>query len=98
MWSVQGWYQKDGKQTGSFVGSDVRYADGVLTFTHKYVKKPPTPGANNVPAKMKIGGTDSLSYTWGKDYSKGPRTLTRAAGPKPPEPTVEPTHQMPPKK
>jgi len=79
-WVVKGWYQKDGLETGSFVGNDVTYADGVLTYTHKYVKKPEA-GQDNAPVKITAAG-NTLAYRWGKDYAKGPRTLTRQTGTK----------------
>jgi hypothetical protein len=76
-WTVQGTYRQGDKETGSFVSTDVKFAAGVLTYTHKYVKKPAS-GADNVPAALKVSG-DKLSYSWGTDYAKGPRLLTRVA-------------------
>src|SRR4051794_30858384 len=48
-WTIKGWYKKDGVETGSFVGENVSFADGALSYVHKYVKKPSEKFADNVP-------------------------------------------------
>lgn len=83
-WAVKGWYTKGGVETGSFVGIDVKFADGVLTYTHKYIQKPGENLTDNTPVKI-APAADVLAYRWGKDYSKGPRTLARSDA-KAPEP------------
>jgi hypothetical protein len=88
---VKGWYMKGAEEVGSYVGKDAKLADGVLTYTHHYIKKP-GPGQDNTPVRVKPDG-DKLSYQWGADYAKGPRTYVRdgaaaaaAAAPKPKQP------------
>src|SRR4051812_2848732 len=47
---VKGWYKKGAEEVGSYVGNDVKLADGVLTYTHHYVKKP-SPGQDDAPVR-----------------------------------------------
>jgi hypothetical protein len=75
---VKGWYMKGAEEVGSYVGKDAKLADGVLTYTHHYIKKP-GPGQDNTPVRVKLEG-DRLTYNWGADYAKGPRTYVRDGG------------------
>jgi hypothetical protein len=75
---VKGWYKKGAEEVGSYVGNDAKLVDGVLTYTHHYIKKP-GPGQDNTPVRVKLDG-GRLSYSWGADYAKGPRTYVRDGG------------------
>jgi hypothetical protein len=72
---VKGWYKKGAEEVGSYVGNDVKLADGVLTYTHHYIKKP-SAGQDDAPVRVKPEG-DKLTYNWGASYAKGPRTFVR---------------------
>src|SRR5262245_38073388 len=53
-WTVKGWYKDDkGVETGSFVGVDSEYKDGVLRYTHRYIKKNFN-YKDNVPVMIKV--------------------------------------------
>lgn len=75
-WTVKGWYKKDGAETGAFIGEEVKYADGALSYVHKYVKKPSEKFVDNVPATLKPEG-DGLRYTYASGTTKGSRLLVK---------------------
>jgi hypothetical protein len=90
-WSVRGTFKHSGKEAGSFLGTDVKYADNSLTFTRKFVKKPAgTDWADDVPIVVKAE-SDGLTYAHASSGAKGVRALVRYAdAPKPAAKGIEP--------
>ena len=79
-WTVKGWYKNaKGVETGSFVGVDPVYSDGVLRFTHQFVKKPFN-YKDNVPVLIKVDG-NQVKYFWNPTNPKSERLLQRAEDP-----------------
>ena len=62
-WSVSGVFSKKGKEVGAFKGADVQYADGKLSFTQKWSKKPDPTWGDNTKMVATANG-DKLSFTW----------------------------------
>jgi len=76
-WSASGSYLKHGKQVGAVYGQNLKYADGVLTFTQKFVKTPPNvTWIDNATITIKRAG-DKVSYSWDVVGFTGSREWTR---------------------
>src|SRR5262249_32423105 len=75
--TASGVFQKNGKPVGSAAAQNVKYADGVLTWTQKLVKTPPgvtwIDGATITVKAVK----DKVSYTWDVAGLSGSREWTR---------------------
>jgi hypothetical protein len=76
-WSVRCSYVKDGKEVGSFQGKDCKYADGALTFTQDFVKKPVDSWDNGSQVAMRAAG-DKLKFTWRNGLARGEGEVVRA--------------------
>lgn len=75
-WTVKGWYKNDqGVETGSFIGVDVTYAHGVLSYTHRYIKKN-FDYKDNVPVMIKVGGA-LVKYYWDPNNPQTERILEK---------------------
>ena len=78
-WSINGKFRRNGAEAGSFIGTDVKEANGALTFTRKFVKKPANPGwQDQVTIVVKSEG-ENLSYVWSAGNQKGTRALEKYA-------------------
>src|SRR5262245_14561296 len=76
-WSVKIVYSKSGKEMGLSSGADVKFADGMLSFTQKLDKRPPgVVWIDDAGITIKKSG-DKLTYTWTAGGSSGSRNLTK---------------------
>src|SRR5262245_16377810 len=62
-WTVKGTYQKKDKEVGSYVGVNVKEAGGVLTFTHRFMKKPAASFKDDYVVTVERDG-DELRYSY----------------------------------
>lgn len=76
-WTVQGVYKTDNMETGSFVGEGVEFDGKMLSYTHKYIKKP-AKGADNVAVTITSAG-DQLRYSWTVNNVVKTKLLDRVA-------------------
>ena len=88
-WSVNGKYRRNGAEAGSFVGTDIKEADGTLSFTRKYVKKPNPEWRDEATVVVKSEG-ENLSYTWKAGGFEGRRALEKVADAEKPKEVEKP--------
>ena len=85
-WSVNGKFRRNGAETGSFIGTDIKLVDGTLTFTRKFIKKPANTSWRDEAAIVVKAEGENLSYTWSAGDQKGTRALEKyVEGEKPAE-------------
>ncbi len=75
-WSINGKFRRNGAETGSFVGTEIKEVDGTLTFTRKFVKKPNAEWRDDAAIVVKNEG-ENLSYTWKAGTQEGKRALEK---------------------
>lgn len=86
-WSVKGTYEKDGAVAGSFVGENVHFAGGQLTYRSRYVKKPAGSWQEH-DITLRVDG-DALTMSWvARPAGKSVRVFERMSEPKPAPTTV----------
>jgi hypothetical protein len=62
-WSVGGAFFQKGKEVGSWKGADVKFADGKLSCTQKWVKKPDPTWGDATQLTAAVSG-DKLTFVW----------------------------------
>ncbi len=80
-WSIRAVYKKGETETGAGTGLDIKYADGVLSFTRKLSKKPDKSWTDKVPAVIKYDG-GQVKYSAGPGLNKTWSILEPAGEPK----------------
>lgn len=79
VYSINGKFRKNGADVGSFIGTDIKEADGTLSFTRKFIKKPANVSwQDQVSIAVKSEG-ENLSYVWSIGGQKGTRALEKFA-------------------
>jgi hypothetical protein len=76
---VKGSFLKNDKEEGGFVGKNVKFSDGKLTFTQDFTQKPAGVGwFNGANITVGPGPNNGLIYIWEVGAVKGtPRTLNK---------------------
>ena len=75
--SIAGKFQKDGQDAGAFQGTNVKFANGALTFTQKYQQKPEASWSDGNVVTAKVN-ENKLSFTWKNGKQTGSGSLERA--------------------
>ena len=77
-YALNGVFQQNGKEVGSFKGGDVKVADGKLTCSQNWVVKPDPTWSDNTKLSATVKG-DKLTFTWDNGNGQsGNRDMTRA--------------------
>lgn len=75
VWSINGRFLLNAVEVGSFIGADIKEADGTLTFTRRFVKNPRNSNfLVDLNIVVKPEG-DNLAYSWTTNGVKGIHAL-----------------------
>jgi hypothetical protein len=75
-WSVTGVFRKGGEEVGAWKGGGVKVADGKLTATQMWTKKPDPTWADNTQLTATSDG-EKLAMTWDNGTMSGTREFKR---------------------
>ncbi|HVS37494.1 MAG TPA: hypothetical protein VMS17_18165 [Gemmataceae bacterium] len=77
-YTVNGVFNQNGAEVGSFKGADVKVADGKLTCSQNWIKKPEPTWSDSTKLTATVKG-DKLSFTWDNGNGQsGTRDMARA--------------------
>ncbi len=74
--AVSGVFKKGDSEAGSFTAKDCKFADGKLTFTQQYTKKPDPKWQDGSQMTASASG-DTLTFEWKNSSGKGTVKLER---------------------
>jgi len=78
-WVVAGSFLKNNRQAGAYIGAGPQFADGKLTCTQKYGRKPVATWSDGNTLTMQVNG-DKLTMTWDAGNGQsGSHDLTKVA-------------------
>lgn len=76
-WTIHGTFEKDGTAAGAYVGTDVKYADGVLTWRRQFTKKPAKNWEDEDAATLRLEGSTLVASFQTKQGQKAVRQFDK---------------------